>query len=70
MDGSEIIKHSEYLKRHTNKGNPKQLIDNNGNIYNSIKECSEKLDIPHLDLYLSGKREMPNKYKKFGIRLL
>lgn len=70
MTPKEIETNEDYLKDFDNKGKSKKLIDVNNVIYNSIKECSKILNIPHLKMYLSGKREMPKQYQKFGIRYL
>jgi len=68
LNENEIEEHKDILKNFVNKGKRKRLIDANGNIYESIKECSQILDIPWLKCYLEGSRPWPNSIKHLGLK--
>jgi len=69
MTKEEIEENTEELLSQRNKST-KMVRDNKGNIYKSIKECSEKLDIPHLGLYFSGTYPWPDNYKAHGLEII
>jgi len=48
----------------------KSLIDEKGNVFKTIEECSRFYNIPLLSRYLTGERKWPDDIKEYGIRYL